>query len=290
MTKYTIPSRDGFPLSAVLFEAKHAISGCIQINSATGVKKEIYSNFATYLSEAGYHVVIFDYRGIGESRPKSLSGFHAHNHEWGQKDMAAVLDWLDDRFPSLPKFAVGHSAGGQQVGFMDNYHKFSKALAVSSSTGYWKYLASPYKYFTLFIWYGLEPIMNSTIGYLPASWFNLGEDLPKGVAKEWRAWCLNQNYYGDFLGKTIQQHYFHEVKMPTLFIYPEDDTIATDKSVEALRKFYSKAPTSVERLLLKDYHMKKIGHFGFFSRSSKERLWPKVISFFNDFEQPKTNN
>ena len=278
-TKHTIPSRDAFDLGALLLETGRAPIGCVQINSATGVKKEFYLNFATYLCEVGYHVLLFDYRGIGESRPKSLRGFHALNHDWGQKDMAAALDWLDERFPSLPKYAIGHSAGGQQIGFMDNHHKFSKALAISCSAGYWNYLASPYKYFTLFVWYVLEPVLNTSIGYLPSSWFNVGEDLPQGVAREWRSWCLSKNYFGDFLGKTIAKHYFREVKMPVHFLYPEDDSIATERSVEVLRKFYSSAPTSVERVLLADYNVKKIGHFGFFSRSSKEKLWPKAIDF-----------
>jgi predicted alpha/beta hydrolase len=282
LTKHTIPSRDGFALSALLLETPHQPLGCVQISSATGVKKEFYVNFARYLCEAGYHVVMFDYRGIGESRPKSLRGFHALIHEWGQKDMAAVLDWLDVRFPLLRKYAIGHSAGGQQVGLMDNHFKFSRAMAISCSVGYWNYLSLRYRYFTLFVWYVLEPILNTTMGYFPSSWFNVGEDLPKGVAREWRSWCLRKNYFGDFLGKSIRNHYFHEVKMPVHFLYPEDDTIATEESVEVLRKFYSNAPTSVERILLKDYNMKKVGHFGFFSRSSKEKLWPKAIEFLKN--------
>lgn len=280
-TKQTILSRDGFSLGALLLETNQTPLGCVQISSATGVKKEFYLNFAAYLCEAGYHVVLFDYRGIGESRPKSLRGFHALNHEWGMKDMAAVLDWLDEKYPSLPKHAIGHSAGGQQIGFMDNHNKFTKAIAVSSSIGYWRYISSPYKYFTLFVWYVLEPVFNNTIGYLPSSWFKSGEDLPRGVAHEWRSWCLRENYYGDFFGKNIPNQYFHELKMPVYFLYPEDDNIATDKNVEGLRKFFSNAPVTTERILLKQHGMKRIGHFGFFSRSSKEKLWPKALAFLS---------
>src|SRR5690349_14184972 len=151
ITNHSISATDGFNLDAILFEPTSP-KACIQVNSATGVKKEFYKNFAEYLASNNYAVVIFDYRGIGKSRPQSLRGFTALNHEWGQKDMAAVLDWLDDRCPSLKKYFVGHSAGGQQMGFMDNHHKISKAISISSSTGYWWWLSSPYKYFTLFVW------------------------------------------------------------------------------------------------------------------------------------------
>jgi predicted alpha/beta hydrolase len=54
---------------------------------------------------------------------------------------------------------------------------------------------------------------------------------------------------------------------------------ATNKSVEALKKFYPKATTSMQRLVLKELGMKQIGHFGFFSRKSKEKLWREAPLF-----------
>jgi predicted alpha/beta hydrolase len=263
-------------------EAKLSAKGVVQLAGGTGIKKEFYLNFARYLQEQGYHVLLFDYRGIGGSKPKSLRGFEAKNHEWGQKDMAAILDWLDDRYASLPKFLIGHSAGGQQLGMMDNHHKFSKALLISSSTGYWKWIASPYKYFTLFVWYGLTPLMLNTVGYLPASWFGLGEDLPKGVAAEWRSWCLNPSYFGKYFGRSIQQQFYREVRIPIHFLYPEDDLIATDKTVESLRGFYTSAITTIEKIALRETNLQKIGHLGFFSRKSKEQLWGKAVTYLAD--------
>ncbi len=281
-TKIQIPSRDCFQLDSILLEAKLSAKGVVQLAGGIGIKKGFYLNFARYLQEQGYHVLLFDYRGIGGSKPKSLRGFEAKNHEWGQKDMAAILDWLYDRYPSLPKFLVGHSAGGQQLGMMDNHHKFSKALLISSSTGYWKWIASPYKYFTLLIWYGLTPLMLNTVGYLPASWFGLGEDLPKGVAAEWRSWCLNPSYFGKYFGRSIQQQFYREVKIPIHFLYPEDDLIATDKTVESLRGFYTSATTTTEKIILAENHLQKVGHLGFFSRKSKGQLWGKAAAYLDE--------
>jgi predicted alpha/beta hydrolase len=278
-TSIQIPSRDGILLGSLLFEGEGLVKGVIQIAGGTGIKKEFYFHFASYLRDNQYHVILFDYRGIGESRPGSLLDYEANLHDWGQKDMTAVLDWLEKKYPSLPKYLIGHSAGGQQIGFMDNHDKFSKAFLVSTASGYWNWLTSPYKYLTLFIWYILTPITTATIGYLPASWFGLGEDLPKGIANEWRSWCLNSNYLGKDLGSMIQSDYFAEVKIPLHFIYPEDDIIATQRSVMSMQSFYSNALITTEILFLKKYQMKAIGHLGFFSRKAKDKLWSKALIF-----------
>jgi predicted alpha/beta hydrolase len=288
-TAVQIPSRDGFLLGALLMETEGDAKGVIQLAGGTGIKKEFYFHFASFLCEHNYHVLIFDYRGIGSSRPASLRGFKAFLHEWGQKDMAAVLDWLDEKFPQLKKYLVGHSAGGQQIGFMDNYQKFSKGLLISSATGYWGWLSSPYKYSTLFIWYVLAPLTITTVGYLPASWFKLGEDLPKGIANEWRRWCLSKHYFKNDLESKISPHYFDQVKMPLHFLFPEDDIIATDRTVHSLKSFYPQAATTVEKILLKDYSMKQIGHIGFFSRKSKEKLWGKALTFLESIDNSQIN-
>lgn len=280
-TAHTVPSRDGFLLSALLLEPEGAPKGAVPLGGGTGIKKEFYLNFARFLCEHRYVVALFDYRGIGGSRPRSLKGFKAHNHEWGLKDMPAMLDWLVRSYPNEPKYLIGHSAGGQQLGLMDNQAMLTKALLISSSTGYWRWLSSPYKYFTLLIWYGIVPLSNLLVGYVPASWFGLGEDLPAGVANEWRSWCLRQNYFGDFLGTRIPRHFFREVSMPVHFMYPEDDKVATDRTVKTLREFYSGAQTSIDKILLNDYRLKQVGHLGFFSRKVKDKLWAKAIAFLD---------
>ena len=124
--------------------------------------------------------------------------------------------------------------------------------------------------------------MLSIVGYFPASWFGLGEDLPKGVASEWGGWCLNKNYFGKYFGTTIQQQFYNKVKIPIHFIYPEDDTIATDRTVEALKDFYTQATCSVEKLILREHDLHTIGHLGFFSRKVKDKLWTRAVAYLAD--------
>ena len=84
----TIPATDGFPLSATIFQGPNR--HWTVINSATGVKRAYYHKFAAFLAGKGWSVVIYDYRGIGGSRPKSLRGFEARMRDWGQKDFNGV--------------------------------------------------------------------------------------------------------------------------------------------------------------------------------------------------------
>ena len=55
------------------------------INPATSVKCRYYFRFAQYLFDQGFDVITYDYRGIGESKPKSLRGFKASWVIWGEK-------------------------------------------------------------------------------------------------------------------------------------------------------------------------------------------------------------
>jgi predicted alpha/beta hydrolase len=63
------------------------------------------------------------------------------------------------------------------------------------------------------------------------------------------------------------------------FLFTEDDTIATDRTVQSLRSFYTQASTSVEKIVLREHKLQQIGHLGFFSRKVKDKLWNKAISF-----------
>ncbi|MEO0405018.1 MAG: alpha/beta hydrolase, partial [Bacteroidota bacterium] len=68
MTKnITIKCSDGFSLAGILFQPEQ-VKGAVLIGPATGIKKEFYTNFASYLCENGYAVLTFENRGIGESK------------------------------------------------------------------------------------------------------------------------------------------------------------------------------------------------------------------------------
>jgi predicted alpha/beta hydrolase len=278
----TIPAAiDGFPLGGFLLEPPATIhpKAIIQLNSATGVRKEFYLKFAHYLAHQGFIVVGFDYRGIGASRPRHLRGFEAYMRYWGERDMTGVLDWVQAQYPAVKKFVIGHSIGGQLIGLMPNHHLLSGIVTIASSSGYWRIMPAPYRYFTALIWYGFIPLTTALLGYAPAKRIGQGEDLPKGVAREWATWCKNDRYIASEFGATIQQHYYTDVQQPLKAYILEDDTIATHHTVPALLKLYTNADICVESIAPDDIGAKQIGHFGFFSERIGKPLWNRPVDW-----------
>ena len=121
----TFPAMDGYELGASLFLPRGVKRHAVLINSATAVPRKIYRGFAGYLARRGCAVLTYDYRGIGDSRqkslvgfnePRSLVGFKASMSDWAALDVTAAVAWMRERYHGLPLSYVGHSFGGQALG------------------------------------------------------------------------------------------------------------------------------------------------------------------------------
>lgn len=277
MQNILIEARDGFKLSSIIRKPNSKIKGVIQINCGTGITQNLYANLANYLTESGYVTITFDYRGIGKSKPKSLKGFQANLEDWGQLDITGVFDWINNEYPSERKIIIGHSMGGQLAGLMDNYEKIDALFLIASSTGYWRDMSSPFKWLMPPLWFLLIPSIVSVYGYANAELIGQGENLPKGVALQWRDWCINPNYFDDYFKKSNTKLFFDKFQIPLKSIVIEDDPIANIITAKKLVGYYKNAKCEVEEISPQAIGVKKIGHAGFFSRKFKDTLWNKLI-------------
>jgi predicted alpha/beta hydrolase len=273
-----IKARDGYALSATIRRPSTEIKGVIQINCGTGIPQNLYGNLAIFLAESGYVTVTYDYRGIGNSKPESLKGFKANLEDWGILDMTSIFDWINHQFPSERKIIIGHSMGGQLVGLMDNYDKVDRLILIASSTGYWKDMSSPFKWLMPPLWFLLIPINIVIYGYANAKQIGQGENLPKGVALQWRKWCINPNYFDDHFKNSNTKLFYDKFLIPIKSIQIDDDPIANKITVNKLVSYYKNAKIEVENITPKKMGVKKIGHTGFFSRKFKDTLWNKLIA------------
>ncbi len=272
-----VPALDGYPLSASLFAAgKGASSGLVLVNSATAVKRQYYARYAQFLAASGLSTLTYDYRGIGDSQPAKMRGFHALLREWGELDLAGAISWSETRFPGLRLLVVGHSVGGQILGLAPNNDRIHAVLGVASQHGHWRQWPVPARYGMMLYWYGLLPATAHLFGYVPR-WLGLGESIPKGVALEWARWGRSRHYVlGE--GDGARRAGFERLAGSFLSLSFSDDGYAPRQAVEALLALYPNARRT-HRHMTPAEAGGAIGHFGFFKERFQETLWAESAAW-----------
>lgn len=276
--KINIPTPDGFELAGILYEYHGAPKAVVQFNIGTGMRKGFYTNFARYLAENGFIVCLWEYRGMGESRPSDKEDFAAITMQDWAVDMRAVLDFLESRYPDWPKLMVGHSIGGQLVGLMPNHHVLKGMVMITASTGTWWRHTFPYRLKSYFFFNILPALTVPFLGYVPVKKMKIMEDLPGALMLEWREWCNSENYLFDFLDKSIPYNAYDKLALPIKAYWTTDDPIANAVTVPALLRHFRKADIMTEAIRPADFGLKQIGHFGLFSRKLKTQFWTKVVA------------
>ncbi len=277
----SITCNDGVSLAATLYLPEDPIAA-VMIGPATGIRRQFYTHFASYLHDQGFAVITYDNRGIGESLSGSVKRCDASLVCWGEKDMPAVLDELRSRYPQLPCFLVGHSAGGQLVGLMRNAGMLTAMCNFGSSSGRLSNMRAGYLLPAHFFMNVYIPLNNLLFGHTKAHLVGMGEPLPKGVAKQWQQWCNGQGYVQTAFGREVKNHYYDAIRFPSKWIIAEDDNIANLANVHDMLRVFKNMKAEVACLKPADYGLKEIGHMGFFSRRSKV-LWPLISDYLSTF-------
>ncbi|WP_353141438.1 alpha/beta hydrolase family protein [Acinetobacter pragensis] len=274
---FNITCKDGYSLSARLYpaqtEQKHSYP--ILICPATGITKQFYGSFASWLCEQGYDVLVFDFRGIGDSLHGQLSKSTASIVQWGQLDIPAAVDTLLQKTNAKKVILLGHSAGGQLLGIVPNYEKVAKVVAVSGSTGHVKGLKGRTKLLAPLMFKAIFPIARYTLGYGPTNAIGMGENLPKDVAREWAQFCSKPGYVMNAIGKTVHDDFHQNIQAPITALWSSDDEIATRANVKDLLRLYPNSVTEMIELKPSQYGHKGIGHMLMFKKSH-QNLWPVI--------------
>jgi predicted alpha/beta hydrolase len=277
MKKITITASDGYPLSAMIAKPIGTSTRTIIISSATGIKKEFYLNFAQFLVNNGYNVLLYDYRGIGESAPDDLKLSDSYMHDWGVLDMNAALNYMVEEESLTNIVWIGHSVGGQLVGFLEKREHIKHIISISAALGYWGYFPFPMKMVVWTLWYVISPVLTKIYGYGTLKKVGWGEDLSKNTFLEWRGWCMNKEYYGNFLQEKLHTDKFYDFKVPITAVYLSDDYIANDITAPLMSKFYPNSTFDVLKLQVKRYTSHKVGHSGIFKKKFQNSLWPLLV-------------
>lgn len=288
-TEMLLSASDGYPLAARVWEpayTAHPVATAL-INSGAGISCHYYDHFASYLATDGIATLVYDYRGVGRSRPLSLRGFSASVEDWGSKDCAAALNWLKARFIRIPCIVIGHSVGGFVTGFADNGRLIDQMVLITAHNGYWRDYHQRYRLKMYLLWHLLMPALARVIGFFPGRALHLIEDLPRGVAIEWanrrkpEFWWNVKTPEGARDTKRIDAAiaHFQAIHARTLAVHFSDDPFATSAATDRIVGLYPNCQT--QRMLMgpTDTNGQPIGHFGFFRSRFRETLWPRVLAW-----------
>lgn len=264
-------------ISVTVFEPQNPNGKLLLINSATGVKQQVYFSFAKYFAENGFTAITYDYRGIGDSKPKKMNGFHATMRIWGTDDFKTVTDFIKKNYQNHQKFCLGHSVGALIIGMNENAHIFDKFIFVATQDAYIGNLKANIAASAV-LGFGIAvPLTTKFFGYFPAHRFGLGESLPKGVAYDWRTLILNKKSTSRLYEK-IATHFSKDLKQETFIIHAEDDPWVTMKGMENLmNNVYPHLKKTYREIKVSDSEKGEIGHINFF-RSFNKSLWKIVLN------------
>lgn len=271
--KITITAADGRQLSARWWQGSSASQRSVVFLPALAAPQEYLNFFASFLANAGWGVLTFDYRSVGSSRG-------------GQEDSAVTLDdWIGLDLPAAvdearrraePRFlaVIGHSIGGQLFGQSSIRTGVDGALFLSVQRGIPRMYRGVGRLRIEYA-YAVFPVLISLLGRLPVSKYTLPDTCSGRAIKQWIRWGRS-GVYTDIDGTDVESR-FRDFSGPlTAVTIADDELYAPAESVEALTRLYSSANVRRETLSPRDFGIETIGHFGLFHRRSPRELWERV--------------
>lgn len=299
----TFDAPDGMPIRGFVWRADPGNGGdrgrlaqatrpVVVVNAATSVSCRYYFRFADYLFAHGRDVLLYDYRGIGESKPARLAGFEASWLDWGALDFEAALRFAERAFPNRSIDVVAHSIGGCMIGLAPSNGAIRRIVTVGAQYAYWRDYAPEHRPGMLLKWHLAMPILAAVFGYMPARRLGWMEDTPRGVVRSWaRSRARFEDTYRappfalDDARAAALVRQFSRVRAPLLAVSMTDDPFGTIPAIERLLAYFDGAS---ERMHLRidpgEIGADDIGHFAFFHSRFESRLWPIALHWLERAE------
>lgn len=264
----------------------------VVINPATSVRCRYYFRFAAYLHRYGYDALLYDYRGIGESRPARLATLAASWLDWGELDCEAALRYALREFPGQPIDVVAHSIGGFALGLAPSNHVVRRVFTMGAQYAHWRDYAPRGRLAMLWKWHVVMPAAAALFGYFPAKRLGWMEDTPKGVALSWSR--SKRNFEDSYRRAPITiddaRRYalvrrMATLRAPLLALSVTDDPFGTVAAIERLLRYFTSRVVHL-RLSPEVIGADSIGHFSFFHSRFEPDLWPIALHWLTTGNVP----
>lgn len=271
--RIALKTAPGRTVIAYQWQAQRAPRAVIILAPAMAVPQAFYQHFCNWLAQQGFHVVSFDYYGIGASVDKPLSQLSTTITDWATYDAAAVIDYAASEFSTLPLIWFAHSIGGQLFGLIPNRAAVHHMITVATGTGFWKDTTPQLKYKSWLLWRAITPWLIPLLGYFPGRALGIVGNVPAEAMQQWRRWCLHPDYLVG--AENCYQHYA-EVTTPITSLAFSDDELLTQRNITAMHDFYANAPQQRHVITPQQIGTASIGHFAVF-RSVYQPHWPALF-------------
>ncbi len=280
---FCVEATDGYCIRGQYWrhpEASEQPRAVVIINPATSVCARYYARFAEYLFQYDLDAIIYDYRGIGESRPGTLRGFRASWLDWGHLDFDAVLRFANRSFAGQPIHVVAHSVGGFVIGLAPSNHLIQRIFTVGAQYAHWRDYAKGQRFKMIMKWHIVMPLLTVLFGYFPGKRLGWLEDTPKGVVRDWgrsqrkiEKTCEHGYLAVEHADRQALVEQFRAVTAPTLAVGLSDDEFGTIEAIERLLAYFKNSPKTHLRLSPEMFGVSDIGHFAFFHSRFEHLLW-----------------
>lgn len=268
---------DGFELPATVF-APDSPRAVLVIAAAMGVPRRYYGTFAADMAARGIAAVTFDYRGIGEAASGLRDPKGTTFQDWGRLDLHAVLEQTFARFPGVPVFLAGHSAGTQIAGMTPLAERLAGFVFVAGPRPHLSEGRGLGWVLLLLWWYLIVPL-GSLGRWFPARRLRFAAvDVPAGVAAEWGRWARSKRYlFSPEHG--IDTRRYARFAQPLLAYSFSDDPYAPRISAERLLTEYPNLKVTRRHLRPAEVGAKAIGHVGYFRETLRDTLWKETADW-----------
>ena len=282
---------DGYTLAANLYYQRGLVapSSVVLFSCGGAVPAVRYARFARHLAQTGAAVLVYDYRGIGASRPANLRGFSARAEDWSEFDCGGAIAYLRLQYPGSQLIGMAHSIGALLTCGAPNVAEISRFVFLCPHTGYYGDYLPRFRLPMAVLWHGVMPLATHIFGFFPARRLGLGQDIPAGIALQWSARTspeLQPKASGHTAKRAIAMiARYKQVRGEALAVGFADDAFATPAGSRRLLEAFPGLHARTVSIAPSQAGMSKIGHFGLFRRSAEASLWPLILGILQDWAQ-----
>lgn len=218
-----------FELLCVVPDAPHRLLYWLP---AMGMPARHYQPFAEALAAHGVGVVLHEWRGIGSSDRRADRHCNWGYRELLQRDLAAGLEALHQRWPQAVCSVGGHSLGGQLGLLLACLHPdaFDSGVLVASGAPYWRGFRQGW---AIGLGVQLAALCARLFGYLPGRRLGFAGNEARGVIADWARSGRSGRYAVAGMDQDLDSK-LSALQLPVLALRLRDDWLAPAGSLNWL--------------------------------------------------------